>query len=188
MQLFEFLDMDLTDMDVFVNNQLADNDTKVYENFSVSLKPKFKDTFENVSEDTFGKSFEDTSGNTSEYISEDISEDTFQDENVIMDADTNSQLDDQTADTITIKPQQKKTDNTKVADGASVTKEILILINHEPVRLYGKKEYILVDLFQFYKFDLSKPQGNIVLKLNGQSGDYTAPLKDGDIVDLYWEK
>ena len=52
----------------------------------------------------------------------------------------------------------------------------------------GKKKYVLVDIFDFYDFDLSKPQGSdVVLKLNGQKADYLAPLKDGDLIDLYWE-
>ena len=34
-QLFEFMDYDITGYDVYVNNELADKDTKVYENFSV---------------------------------------------------------------------------------------------------------------------------------------------------------
>ena len=34
-QLFEFLDIDISGFDVYVNNVLADADTKVYENFTV---------------------------------------------------------------------------------------------------------------------------------------------------------
>ena len=64
---------------------------------------------------------------------------------------------------------------------------ITIFVNGSPVKLSGKSEYILVDLFQFYEFDLSKPKGVVVLKLNGNKGEYTAPIKEGDKVDLYWE-
>ena len=64
---------------------------------------------------------------------------------------------------------------------------ITIFVNNQPVKLSGKTDYILVDLFQFYDFDLSKPKGVVVLKLNGNKGDYTAPLKEGDKVELYWE-
>ena len=71
---------------------------------------------------------------------------------------------------------------------SQAVRNITILINGQPVRLTGKKDYILVDLFQYYEFDLSKPKGNVVLKLNGQEGIYTAPLHDGDVVDLYWEQ
>lgn len=38
-QLFEFMDYDITGYDVYVNNELADKDTKVYENFSVKTSP-----------------------------------------------------------------------------------------------------------------------------------------------------
>ena len=48
---------------------------------------------------------------------------------------------------------------------------------------------MLVDLFDFYQFDLNSPQkgGNIVLKHNGVAGDYMGPLNDGDNVELYWQ-
>ncbi len=37
-QLFEFLDIDITTSDVYVNNALAEADTKVYENFTVETR------------------------------------------------------------------------------------------------------------------------------------------------------
>ena len=76
----------------------------------------------------------------------------------------------------------------EVKQSDDVVKDIFVLINHQPVKLSGKKKYVLVDIFDFYDFDLSKPQGSdVVLKLNGQKADYLAPLKDGDLIDLYWE-
>lgn len=126
-QLFTFMDYDISSLEVYVNNELADKKTKVYENFQVSTK---------------------------ETVTEPVS---YNEE-------------------IVETPQ--KTDETT---------EIVIVVNKIPVRLTGKKDYILVDLFQFYDFDLSSPKGNVVLKLNGEAGNYTAPLKNGDIVDLYWE-
>ena len=69
-QLFEFLDYDITGQDVYVNHELANKDTKVYENFMVSTaaiedrpnirtaedamkaaKKLAKDNFENLPED-----------------------------------------------------------------------------------------------------------------------------------------
>jgi len=67
--------------------------------------------------------------------------------------------------------------------------DLLVIINKQPVKLSGKPNYVLVDIFDFYKFDLTKPRGKgIVLNLNGSSCEYTAPLKDGDVIDLYWEE
>ena len=140
-QLFTFLDYDISQYDVYVNNELADNDTYVYENFNIKLSPINDDE----SSDT-----------------DDTDEADMTDENIASD----------NAD----------------SEGTSAITEITVLINGTPVTLKGKRDYILVDLFQYYEFDLSNPQGNVVLKLNGQTGEYTAPLKDGDVIDLYWEK
>ena len=71
---------------------------------------------------------------------------------------------------------------------SQAVRNITILINGQPVRLTGKKDYILVDLFQYYEFDLSKQNGNIGLKLNGKEGIYTASLHNGEFVDLNWEQ
>ena len=53
----------------------------------------------------------------------------------------------------------------------------------------GKAEYIYVDVFDYLEFYLNDSRGrNIVTHLNGQNTEYTAPLKDGDVVDIYWEE
>lgn len=83
------------------------------------------------------------------------------------------------ADTVVVEPKSELP--------KKMTKGITIFVNNEPVKLSGKSDYILVDLFQFYEFDLSKPKGVVVLKQNGNKGEYTAPLKEGDKIDLYWE-
>lgn len=154
-QLFEFLDYDITGFDVYVNNELADRDTKVYENFSV------KTAAITYSEETAG---------TNDYIQEDETENA---DDVLE---------------ITEYPEEPSNNDSSNSSAGSPVQNIVILINGQPVRLTGKPDYILVDLFQYYEFDLSKPKGNVVLKLNGVIGEYTAPLHDGDVVDLYWEE
>lgn len=47
---------------------------------------------------------------------------------------------------------------------------------------------IFVDLFEYIDFDLTKPQGLIELKLNGQRARYTDPLKNGDVIEIGWRK
>lgn len=67
-------------------------------------------------------------------------------------------------------------------------KEIFIGINGEPVSLHGKPNYILVDLFDFYPFDLTKAKGQeLIITLNGEKAEFTAPLKDNDRIELYWK-
>ena len=38
-------------------------------------------------------------------------------------------------------------------------RNITIIVNSVPVTLSGRSSYMLVDLFQFYDFDLSSPKG-----------------------------
>ena len=173
-QLFEFMDYDITGYDVYVNNELADKDTKVYENFSVKTSAITEHAgYEEISEENDG------------YDTEEQTED-------IADTAGNSQADDDTSLSGENAGTQTGSADTAAQEvqgmSSQAVRNITILINGQPVRLTGKKDYILVDLFQYYEFDLSKPKGNIVLKLNGQEGIYTAPLHDGDVVDLYWEQ
>ena len=173
-QLFEFMDYDITGYDVYVNNELADKDTKVYENFSVKTSAITEHAgYEEISEENDG------------YDTEEQTED-------IADTAGNSQADDDTPLSGENAGMQTGSADTAAQEvqgmSSQAVRNITILINGQPVRLTGKKDYILVDLFQYYEFDLSKPKGNIVLKLNGQEGIYTAPLHDGDVVDLYWEQ
>lgn len=71
----------------------------------------------------------------------------------------------------------------QVSEGVSVT------VNGKMVLLHEKKEqYIFVDVFNFVDFDLSKPQGNIVLKLNGKQAAFTDTIRQGDSIEIYWDK
>ena len=168
-QLFTFLDYDISMCDVYVNNDLADNDTLVYENFNiktVDINESRSGAYGNISD--FSENDSDNS-DTSDQSPSDVS-DSSSNNGKASDEGSGNDL------------QNEEMSETKAAV------DIVVLINGTPVTLKGKSEYILVDLFQFYEFDLSKPQGNVVLNLNGETGEYTAPLKDGDVIDLYWEK
>ncbi len=168
-QLFEFLDYDISNSDVYVNNELANEDTKVYENFSVKTTAVEEQSIQTVLEDEL------------QNVTSQEQDDTYEELEDSQEANHAAQAS---------KEASKESTENEEQEGEAAQQpihDIVILINKEPVRLSGKSDYILVDLFQFYPFDLSKPQGNIVLKLNGEVGEYTAPLKDGDMVDLYWE-
>lgn len=65
---------------------------------------------------------------------------------------------------------------------------LMVVVNGSPVTLYGKSEYIYVNVFDFIDFDLSTPQkGSIVTNLNGRAASFTEVLKAGDVIDIYWE-
>lgn len=172
-QLFTFLDMDMSNLNIYVNNEPAQNDTKVYENFSVKTH--------GLSDYTVSSGFDDETYSEAE----DIQENAEYAENTEYTEYAKSHEDKAAKAGANI---EGNTVQEEVKQSDDVVKDIFVLINHQPVKLSGKKKYVLVDIFDFYDFDLSKPQGSdVVLKLNGQKADYLAPLKDGDLIDLYWE-
>lgn len=66
---------------------------------------------------------------------------------------------------------------------------VKINVNGHDVVMKGENtKYIFVDVFNFIDFDLSNPKGNIVLKLNGNRAAFTDPIKNGDIIEIYWDK
>ena len=69
------------------------------------------------------------------------------------------------------------------------TKSIQVFINGRPITLEGKSEYIFVDIFHYYDFDLNAGNGRgIITKLNGEDAQFTAVLKDGDRIELAWKE
>ncbi len=69
------------------------------------------------------------------------------------------------------------------------TQDIYITVNGEVVTLTNKNNYIFVDIFDFYPFDLSSMKGTeLVTMINGEKAEFTAPLKDRDMIELYWKK
>ena len=81
-------------------------------------------------------------------------------------------------------------DNHKDNNNISVYKEefdsINVMINGEQKTMIGKNEYVIVDIFDYIDFDLTVPKGNINITLNGVNAQYTAKLKDGDVVEVFW--
>ena len=63
---------------------------------------------------------------------------------------------------------------------------ITVNINGENIILKGKIQYIIVDIFDYIDFDLTIPKGIINLTLNGEKSSYTAKIKDGDIIEVFW--
>ncbi len=64
-----------------------------------------------------------------------------------------------------------------------------IIVNGTKIEIPYKdrKELVFVDLFSHYPFDLTKPQGILVLKLNEERAKYTDILNHGDVIDIYWK-
>lgn len=66
---------------------------------------------------------------------------------------------------------------------------IYVNVNGKTVLLKdNKKPHIFVDVFNYIDFDITNPQGNIVLKLNGSTAGFTDAIKPGDVIEIYWDK
>lgn len=81
----------------------------------------------------------------------------------------------------------RKTDDKVAEEPVIQPLDITITVNGQSVVLSGKPDYIVVDLFQFYPFDLTMVRGNLVFLHNGNDADYSSPLNDGDVIELRWE-
>ena len=66
-------------------------------------------------------------------------------------------------------------------------KIITVTINGDKTVMAGKTDYVIVDIFNYIDFDLTVPKGNIVITINKQKCAYTDGIKDGDIIEVYWE-
>lgn len=95
-------------------------------------------------------------------------------------------------DSQSIKDSQAKSvengDNNIQAENTQGIRDIYITVNGESVKLSRKKEYIFVDIFDFYPFNLTTLGGSkLITTINGEQVEFTSPLKDGDVVELYWK-
>lgn len=195
-QVKEFMDVNLDDsMVVLVNNEIATDDTKVYENFSIKwvLKTelpagKVTNSFDELPEGEEGQEYkratqgmkpvfdgEDKAFDLSDAEFEKVFGKTRQEamaENDVMGFSENEEESNED------EQNQKKPEPTSIG----------ILVNANPVTLSGKASYVFVDVFDRIDFDTKTIRGNnLVTLLNGEKADYMAPLKHGDQIKIYWE-
>lgn len=164
-QIADFMDVILDPkMNIYVNNKLADKDTEVYENFTVNWTLEIlKSEKEEIEEQEAIASEEEYEENTE---TEDIPEE---------EEDVSEEMSDES-----VSEEKTGQDSPK----GSVT----VIVNKEPVTLKGKPSFVFVDVFDAINFNLADSRGrNIVTKINGRQAQYMENLKDGDVVDIYWE-
>ena len=80
-------------------------------------------------------------------------------------------------------------ENEENSTGNETEKYMTVFVNGEEIHLKGKDEYILVDVFDYIDFNLSKPEGrSVATKVNGQSALFAQTLNPLDKLEIYWEK
>jgi cell division protein FtsA len=79
-----------------------------------------------------------------------------------------------------------RTDQLEIAVTKEEFNSITVNINGQNITLKGKLQYLIVDIFDYIDFDLTVAKGIINLNLNGEKSSYTANIKDGDIIEVFW--
>ena len=187
-QIAEFMDVEIdTEKEIIVNNRVVDQNYLVYENFNIewtilSFRTHVSDTIEEMAAEGIEETA-DTAEAPEENVSDSGTAGETEDSVPADDASVTTDEETQTAE-------ESPADNeTSEEAKEKETHSVEVIINGTPVTLTGRESYMFVDLFEFYEFDLSASAGRaIITKLNGQNAQYTAELKDGDVIELAWKE
>lgn len=86
-------------------------------------------------------------------------------------------------------PDKLDKEKTQAVEGIDTNHCITIHYNGKAFSFQtDKKDFIFVDLFDHIDFDRSDVKGKLVLLHNGQPAVYTAPVKPGDDIWIYWDQ
>ena len=67
--------------------------------------------------------------------------------------------------------------------------DIHITVNNKPITLSGKSDYVFIDIFDKYEFDLKNVGGTkLVQRVDGVHTNYFDPITEGSVIDIYWEQ
>ena len=188
-QILQFMDISTDTYNTYyVNNNKADMNTKVYENFSVLMtKTEMATTYAELfaDEDDYEKEEEVIVEDTMAY---DSKTNIIMEEKQLDSIDKSSQQLAENKSTVDHDNKLGKSEEEKIASEVPLENiNMIVMVNRKPVVLKGKPKYVFVDIFDFIDFDLSKPQGAIVTTLNGSQAQFMEELHDGDMIEVYWK-
>ena len=198
-QIAQFMDLVIdTDQMIFVNNEEADLDTLVYENFSVEWKTdeygvaridnnNYNDTQESDSDDASVLAEQDANSTESDNTVTRTSEQMM---NQVLDELHDEFAKEAEASAV---PENELPENelpkNDIQEEDSSENTVTVIVNGEPVELSGKDTYIFVDIFTNISFDLQEGKGRaIATVINGRDAQFSEELHEGDKIELYWKE
>ena len=202
-QIAQFMDLVIdTDQMIFVNNEEADLDTLVYENFSVEWKTdeygvaridnnNYNDTQESDSDDASVLAEQDANSTESDNTVTGTSEQMM---NQVLDELHDDFAKEAEASAV---PENELPENElpkndiqeDIQEEDSSKNTVTVIVNGEPVELSGKDTYIFVDIFTHISFDLQAGKGRaIATVINGRDAQFSEELHEGDKIELYWKE
>ena len=172
-QILRFMDISVDTYNTYyVNNNKAGMDTKVYENFSVLMsKTEMATSYAELFADD-----EEEMADGSNSVEAEVKEETAQ-----------GGTETTTATDMSVQADKAAAEEKKEVEIPLENQRVIVMVNRKPVVLRGKPKYVFVDIFDFIDFDLSKPQGAIVTKLNGVQAQFMEELHEGDMIEVYWK-
>ena len=202
-QIAQFMDLVIdTEQMIFVNNEEADLDTLVYENFSVEWKTDeygvaridnntYNDTQESDSDDASVLAEQDANSTESDNTVTRTSEQMM---NQVLDELHDDFAKEAEASAVSENelPENELPKNDiqeEIQEEDSSKNTVTVIVNGEPVELSGKDTYIFVDIFTHISFDLQAGKGRaIATVINGRDAQFSEELHEGDKIELYWKE
>lgn len=202
-QIAQFMDLVIdTDQMIYVNNEEADLDTLVYENFSVEWKTDeygvaridnntYNDTQESDTDDASALAEPDAnsteSDNTVTRTSEQMMNQVLDElhDDFAKEAEASAASENELPESEL--PKNDTQEEIQKEDSSKNT--ITVIVNGELVELSGKDTYIFVDIFTHISFDLQAGKGRaIATVINGRDAQFSEELHEGDQIELYWKE
>lgn len=197
-QIAQFMDLVIdTDQMIFVNNEEADLDTLVYENFSVEWKTdeygvaridnnNYNDTQESDSDDASVLAEQDANSTESDNTVTRTSEQMM---NQVLDELHDEFAKEAEASAVPENELPKNDIQEEIHEEDSSENTVTVIVNGEPVELSGKDTYIFVDIFTHISFDLQAGKGRAIATIiNGRDAQFSEELHEGDQIELYWKE
>lgn len=67
--------------------------------------------------------------------------------------------------------------------------DMKVVVNGKSIVLTGKTNYVFVDIFDKYEFDLTRIRGSeLVQTIDGAKAEHFSPLHNGAVIELYWKE
>ncbi len=161
-EIAEFLDVPLGE-DIKVNDTAAQPDTRVYEHFTVSWDMK-----KPLQEEVAAKPADAENTESDIYTEEPVAHNP--------------------------EPEEGEPGTAQETSAEAVVPQLphplTVIVNHSPITMQGKASYVFVDVFDYIDFDLGASASagrSIVTNLNGRPAQYMEPLKEGDVIEIYWK-
>ena len=192
-QICGMLDIKLTP-NITVNGTSAKSSTKVYEDFTLDFSEEeqneLNERYEDEEAEEGDEPVEEEAEETEEAEEVDEAEETAAKEaSEAAESNEKSEPNEDTSKNDTATPSPGVISNDTATPSPGVIHDLSIVANGKPVTMHGKASYVFVDVFDYIDFDLRNPAGrSVITRVNGLDAAYMQELKEGDNLEIFWEK